>query len=195
MDFVSVIIAFSVGIGLAAACGFRVFLPPAIVSLAANLDWMTLEGQFSILGTWTAFAILTFAVLFEVGGYYIPWIDNLLDSIATPVAGLAGILMSASVMTDFSPMMQWSIAIIAGGGAAGTIQLGTVATRMVSSGTTGGLGNPIVATVEAAASIFLVILALLAPILALIAFFILIIMAIRLISKWRAKKKAGPIPA
>ena len=129
-------------------------------------------------------------MILEVLAYYIPWLDNLLDTIATPSAVIAGTMMSAAVMGDVDPVIKWSISTIAGGGSSGTIQLGTVATRAVSTGTTGGLANPIVSTMEFVASIFMVILALLAPFLAVGAFILLIYFAVKFLMKWQSKKAA-----
>ena len=188
MDFLSLISAVSVGIGLSAACGFRIFLPPAMMSLAANLDWMELDGQFAMLDSWGAFAVLSAAVAFEIGGYFIPWIDNLLDIVATPAAALAGVFVSASMLGDFDPMLQWAVALIAGGGAAGTVQIGTVATRAASTGATGGLANPLISIVEAVAAVVLTILALLSPIIVLVALVALFYFGFKAISKLKLRK-------
>jgi hypothetical protein len=188
MDFLSLISAVSVGIGLSAACGFRIFLPPAMMSLAANLGWMELDGQFAMLDSWGAFAILSAAVAFEIGGYFIPWIDNLLDIVATPAAALAGVFVSASMLGDFDPMLQWAVALIAGGGAAGTVQIGTVATRAASTGATGGLANPLISLVEAVAAVVLTILALLSPIIVLVALVALFYFGFKAIRKLKLRK-------
>ena len=188
MDFLSLISAVSVGIGLSAACGFRIFLPPAMMSLAANLDWMELDGQFAMLDSWGAFAVLSAAVAFEIGGYFIPWIDNLLDIVATPAAALAGVFVSASMLGDFDPMLQWAVALIAGGGAAGTVQIGTVATRAASTGATGGLANPLISLVEAVAAVVLTILALLSPIIVLVALVALFYFGFKAIRKLKLRK-------
>jgi len=187
MEFLSLISAISVGIGLSAACGFRIFLPPAMMSLAANLDWMELDGQFAMLDSWGAFAILSAAVAFEIGGYFIPWIDNLLDIVATPAAALAGVFVSASMLGDFDPMLQWAVALIAGGGAAGTVQIGTVATRAASTGATGGLANPLISIVEAVAAVVLTILALLSPIIVLVALVALFYFGFKALSKLKLR--------
>ena len=188
MDFLSLIYAVSVGIGLSAACGIRIFLPPAMMSLAANLDWMELDGQFAMLDSWSAFAILSAAVAFEIGGYFIPWIDNLLDVVATPTAALAGVFVSASMLGDFDPMLQWSVALIAGGGAAGTVQIGTVATRAASTGTTGGLANPLIAIFEAIAAVVLTILALLSPIIGVIVLIAVFYFLFKMVGNLKQKK-------
>tara|TARA_B100000965_G_C19589398_1_gene757243 strand:- start:1315 stop:1896 length:582 start_codon:yes stop_codon:yes gene_type:complete len=161
MDVIQIILSLSLGLGLAAACGFRVFIPPLMMGVASRFDLYQLEGSFTWVGETWAIAIFSVATLLEVGGYFIPWIDNLLDTIATPAAILGGIFVtSASLEGEMDPSMQWMLSIIAGGGVSGVVQLGTVATRIISTGTTGGLANPLISLLEAVASIICIILSL-----------------------------------
>jgi hypothetical protein len=149
MNGMEPILAIFVGVGLAAACGFRVFVPMLVMSIAARSGHLSLNEHFDWIGSNPA--ILTFAVAtaLEIGGYYIPWLDNLLDSIATPAAGVAGTIATAACISDMNPMLTWSLAIIAGGGSAIAVQGLTVVTRGASSLTTGGIGNPVISTAEA----------------------------------------------
>jgi hypothetical protein len=153
------------GIGLAAACGFRVFVPLLGMSAASLSGHLDLSPGFEWIGTWPALACFATATGLEVAAYYVPWIDNALDSIATPVAVVAGTLVVASVMGDMSPLLKWSLAAIAGGGTAGIVQSGTVALRGTSTLTTGGFANFLVATAELVASVCTTLLALLVPVL------------------------------
>lgn len=157
-----------VGIGLSAACGFRVFVPMLALSIAALTGFFPLGSSFAWLGTWPALIAFACATLLEIGAYYIPWLDNLLDSIMTPLAIAAGITMTAALGDDLHPLLKWSLAVIAGGGISGLIQSGTVALRAGSTATTGGLANPIVSTLELMGSVLMVILALLIPVLAIV---------------------------
>ena len=159
MEILEIILSLSLGLGLAAACGFRIFIPPLMMGVGSRFDLYDLEGSFIWVGEDWAIAVFAIATLLEIGGYYVPWIDNLLDTVATPAAVIGGIFVtSASLEGDVDPSLQWILATIAGGSSAGVIQLGTVATRAVSTGTTGGLANPIVSTLEAIASVVCVIL-------------------------------------
>jgi uncharacterized protein DUF4126 len=151
------------GIGLSAACGFRVFVPLLIMSIAALSGHLTLAQGFDWIGTYPALVAFAIATSIEIAGYYIPWLDNLLDSIASPAAVIAGTLVTASLVADVSPFLKWSLAIIAGGGAAGVVQGTTVAARGASSLVTAGLGNPLIATIELGGSIFTSLIALLVP--------------------------------
>ena len=191
MDLLQLILSLSLGLGLAAACGFRVFIPPLMMGLASRSDLYELEGDFVWVGETWAIGVFAIATLAEIGGYYIPWIDNLLDTIATPAAIIGGIFVtSASLEGETNPAMQWILAVIAGGSTAGVIQIGTVATRAVSTGTTGGLGNPVVSTLEAIASIVCVVLAMFATFIIGIIVIILIWKAISYILKNREETKA-----
>ena len=159
MDILEIILSLSLGLGLAAAWGFRIFIPPLVMGVGSRFDLYDLGGSFIWVREDWAIAVFAIATLLEIGGYYVPWIDNLLDTIATPAAIIGGIFVtSASLEGDVDPSIQWILATIAGGSTAGVIQLGTVATRAVSTGTTGGLANPIVSTLEAIASVVCVIL-------------------------------------
>src|SRR5438094_7023125 len=121
------------GIGLSAACGFRVFVPLLVMSIASLSGHLTLAHGFEWIGSYPALIAFAVATCVEIAGYYIPWVDNLLDTIATPAAIVAGILVTASVMMDVSPFVKWTLAIIAGGGAAGLAQGTTVLARGASS--------------------------------------------------------------
>ena len=161
MDIVQILLSLSLGLGLAAACGFRVFIPPLMMGVGSRLDLYKLEGSFVWVDDNWAIAIFAVATLLEIGGYFIPWIDNLLDTVATPAAIIGGIFVtSASLEGELDPSAQWTLSVIAGGSVSGVIQLGTVATRAISTGTTGGLANPIISLLEAVASILCILISL-----------------------------------
>jgi len=148
------IMSILIGIALSATCGFRVFVPLLAVNIgtrakdADGQPLIELAAGFNWLSSDIAMMIFLVAAIFEIGGYYIPWIDNLLDSVASPAAIVAGTLITASFITGMDPWLQWLLALIAGGGVAGAVQATTVVTRASSTVTTGGLGNPIVSSVE-----------------------------------------------
>lgn len=158
-----------IGLGLAAACGFRVFVPLLIMSLAsrAGVGQLVLGPNFTWIGSTPALLTFSAATILEIAGYYIPWVDNLLDTIATPTAVIAGILVTASAMTtDVSPFLKWTLAVVAGGGTTAAFQGITSVTRHISSFTTGGLGNPVLATAEAGGAAMLSVLAITLPVIA-----------------------------
>jgi hypothetical protein len=158
------VVAICLGVGLSAACGFRVFVPLLGMSAAALAGQVGLSPEFEWVGTWPALACFATATVLEIAAYYVPWIDNALDTIATPAAVVAGTIVTAAVLGDAPPLVKWSAAVIAGGGMAGLVQTATVALRGTSSATTGGFANWIVATGELVASICTTLLALLVPV-------------------------------
>jgi hypothetical protein len=107
-------LSIALGIGLAAATGFRVFLPLLVASVAAHTGHLHLGESFSWLDSVPAMTMLGAAALAEVAAYYIPLVDNLLDTIAAPAALIAGTVISAAVMTDLPSLVKWTTAIIAG---------------------------------------------------------------------------------
>ena len=155
------------GVALAAATGFRVFLPMLIVSGAAYTGHLPLAESFAWLGTPTALTMLGVAALVEILAYYVPGVDNLLDSLATPAALVAGTIVSAAVMTDVPPMVKWTAAVIAGGGVAGLTQGAAALLRAKSTILTGGIGNWVIATAELGGALLVTLLALAAPLAAL----------------------------
>lgn len=201
------IMAIFAGVGLAAACGFRVFVPLFIASLAANtgVDMFgdvnfeqMLGADFEWLGSTPVTVALGIATVLEIGSYYIPWIDNALDTIATPAAVVAGTFITGAMMPDFlgDGSFKWIVSTIAGGGTAGVVQGASVITRGTSTATTGGVGNPLVSTAELGGSILTAGLAILIPIVAGIVVIILLYYFIRTIVRFfknrAARKKAEP---
>ncbi len=167
MDGFQTFLSICLGIGLSAACGFRVFVPLLCLSIASLTGHVHLDHNFAWIGTMPAVIAFAAATILEIAAYYIPFVDNLLDSIAVPTATAAGILVAALAMTDVDPFWRWTLAIIAGGGLATSTQLATTKVRALSSATTAGIGNPFLASLEAIVASILSIISLLWPILAL----------------------------
>ena len=177
------LISVAIGLGLAAACGFRVFTPLLIAGIAAHYGQLPLAGGFDWLGTTPALIAFGSATILEIGAYYIPWLDHALDLIATPAAVTAGMIAAASVVTDLPPLLKWTVTIIGGGGAAGLIQAATVLLRLKSTALTGGLGNPVVATAEAAGSVIASIVAIVLPLVAVAVLIAGMVLVLRLRSR------------
>ena len=172
------------GIGLAAATGFRVFLPMLVMSVAAYTGHLQLDNSFAWLATPSALTMLGVAAVAEILAYYVPGVDNLLDALATPAAFVAGTVVSAAVITDLPPMVKWTAAVIAGGGMAGIMQGMTAILRAKSTVLTGGLGNSLIATAQLVGSLLVSLLTLAAPLaaLALVVFFLGL--TIHLVRSW-----------
>lgn len=172
-------LSIALGIGLAAATGLRLFVPMLVVSAASYGGYLPLSESFAWLATPAALILLGVAALVEILAYYVPGLDNLLDTLATPAAFGAGTIVSAAVITDLPPMVKWAAAIIAGGGIAGLTQSLTTVVRAKSTMMTGTLGNPAVATAELGGSLIVSLLALVAPLLTALVIVVLLWFAIR----------------
>jgi Domain of unknown function (DUF4126) len=190
MSELDIVVSVALGVGLAAAVGFRVFLPLLVMSGAAYGGLLTLSDGLEWLATPTALAMLSVAALLEILAYYAPGVDNLLDTIATPAALVAGTIAAAAVMTDLPPTVRWTTAVIAGGGAAGVTQSITSLLRAKSTVLTGGLGNAAVSTSEAGGALLVSVLALLAPLAALALVVVFCWFAIRFM-RWVARRTSA----
>ncbi len=188
----NIIAALCLGIGLSAACGFRVFIPPLALSIAAHGGMLQLSSEWEWLASESAITILSIAATVEVFAYFIPWVSNFLDSIEIAIAPIAGMFMTASTLSmagDFDPTLLWILTVIVGGATAETVELGTSITRLGASVTTAGMGSPIVGFVEAISSIVISILAIALPILSTLLVIFLLIYGIRRILKFIVKRK------
>jgi len=187
------VLSVGVGLGLAAAAGFRVFVPLLVLSVAARAGYVPLSSGFEWIASTPALLAFGSATVLEIGAYYVPWLDNLLDALAAPAAIVAGVIASASVMTDLPPVLKWSVALIGGGAAAGVVHTSTSLLRLKSTATTAGLANPIVATTELIGSVATSVLAIVLPLLALL-LIALVLFVIYRVSR-RLLRRTGPAPA
>jgi hypothetical protein len=167
LPWTDVMLSLVVGISLAAAVGLRVFVPLLVLGSAGRLGWITLQPDFVWLSSNLGLGTLAIAAMVEIAAYYVPTIDNAFDLLAGPAALVAGVLAIAAVTGDLPAPLRWSLAVIAGGGTAGVVQGLTTIARLKSTGLTGGLANPIVATFELLGSATVALLAVLTPFVAL----------------------------
>jgi hypothetical protein len=189
------LLSIGIGLGLAAACGFRVFVPLLVASIAAQAGYLSLAPGFEWVGTQPALYAFATATVLEILAYYIPWLDNALDAIATPAAVIAGMLVGAAVFTDLPPFLKWSLAIIAGGAAAGMVQGATSLLRLKSTALSGGLANPVLSTLELVGSFVMAAMALMAPVVALLLAVALCVGAFRLAGRILFGRRGNPGPS
>ena len=188
MEAFDIIISIFLGIGLAAAVGFRVFLPLLMLRLAGYYGIIPINESWQWVGSLTTIIVMGIATLVEIFGYYIPWFDNLLDTIALPLATLAGTAIMVATVTDLNPVITWVLAIIAGGGTAAAIKGNTAAARLTSTATTGGIGNPVLSTVETGTSIVMAVASIFVPIIGFILVLFLFYVIFRFYKKLRKKR-------
>lgn len=180
-----VLSAVALGLGLAAAAGFRVFVPLLLAGLAARVGHLPLAAGFGWLDDTLVLVVLAVAALLEVAAYFIPWFDNLLDAAAAPAAVTAGVLLMAAALVDYPTWLQWTLAVIAGGGTAGLLHGALAGLRLGSTVTTGGLANPAMATFETGAATALTVIAVMVPLLSVAVVVFMISRSVRLITRRR----------
>ncbi|MBF8151085.1 DUF4126 domain-containing protein [Winogradskyella sp. F6397] len=179
------ILSICLGIGLSASVGFRVFLPLFALSLAAYCNVWELNESWQWIGSTAAVITLGIATLVEIVAYYIPLVDNALDTIAMPLATIAGTAVMVSTVADLSPVITWALAIIAGGGTAAAVKSSASATRVGSTVSTAGFGNPVVSTIETGSSVVMSIVSIFLPILAFILVLFIFYLVFKLFKKFR----------
>ncbi len=179
-----------IGISLSATTGFRLFIPLLVLSGCSLVGWVELSPKFAWIGTYQVFAALFIAAVLETAAYFFPYIDNLLGSAATPVKILAGMLITASVMVEMSPMLTWTLAIILGGGSAlgGSVVSNTA--HAGSTATTGGFVNPFLSMFESIVAFVLSILSILVPVIAIVVFILITIMVVKIYRRLRRGRLA-----
>lgn len=185
-DSFDLLFSVALGIGLAAATGFRVFIPLLVAGLAARAGWLPLTESFAWLQSTPALVALGTAAVLETLAFYIPGLDHLLDVLAGPLAVVAGVVASVSVMVDVPPQIRWPIAVIAGGGIAALTKGTTALIRAKTAAMTGGLGNPVVSTAETAGAATVSILAIVAPLICLLGAIAIVVWAIRRLRRSRS---------
>lgn len=181
---IGVLSALLAGISLSAASGLRVFIPILALGLAGRYELLPISEQFAWMTSDLVLLIVGIAALLEVGSYYIPLVDNLLDLVATPAAMAGGTVILASLLPEMNGAAQWGTAALLGGGSAGLVQGSTVLARGLSTASTGGIGNPLLATGETGGSLLAVILAILMPVI----FGLLVILGLIFLLAWSIRK-------
>ncbi|MEO0571370.1 MAG: DUF4126 domain-containing protein [Bacteroidota bacterium] len=183
------VISIFLGVGLAASAGFRVFLPLFALSLAAYFNLWDLNPNWEWIGSLAAVLTLGVATVVEIFAYFIPWVDNALDTISLPLAAIAGTAVMVSTVADLDPVVTWSLAIIAGGGTASAIKGANAAGRLTSTATTGGLANPIVSSVETGTAAVVSTTSIFFPVVAAVLVIIILAIIFRIYRRLRPKIK------
>lgn len=178
-----------IGVGLAAACGFRVFVPLLVMGATARLGWFDPSPGFAWLAATPALVAFAAATALELAAAHVPWVDHALDVIAAPLAVMAGALTMAGALGEASPLLRWSLALIAGGGTAGLFHGLNAMLRVGSTATTAGFGNPVFATIETAGSFVLALVAVLVPLAGLA---VGILLAVLIMRQRRRQRAAAP---
>jgi len=182
------------GVALAAVCGYRIFVPLLVMGIAGLAGYMQFADGFQWISSYPAVIIFGVATILEIAGYFIPHVDNFLNAISLPVGVVAGVIVAASVITDMDPMLKWTLAIIAGGGAATLTSLLSNGVHHASTAVSAGFANPVVSTAESAGTVAASVLSIAIPALSVVFVIALIVMSVvffRFIKRRKKDRKPG----
>jgi hypothetical protein len=185
----------AMGFALAAAAGLRAFLPIFVAGVLARLGYLELGHSFAWMASTPALVVFGSAVAFEFLGDKVPYLDHLLDAGGTFVKPVAATILAASLITEFDPLVATTIGLVSGGAVAGAVHVLKGSARVVSTGVTGGLGNPFLSFIEDAIAAVGIVLAFLLPVFAaLLALGLLAYAVERLTRGMRRRSRASPGP-
>ncbi|MEY2847182.1 MAG: hypothetical protein RL076_2728 [Chloroflexota bacterium] len=187
-EYAVVVFGVVTGVALSAVAGVRIFLPFLVAAIAVKLGIIEVANDFAWISSWPALAVFATAALTEVLAYYIPVIDHALDVLGSPAAIVAGSLLTASMVVGMDEWLRWSLAIIAGGGIAGSLHVGKTLLRGASTATTAGLANPLLATGEMIGSTLVAIAAIWIPVVVVVLAIIMLILLARAIIQRRNRQ-------
>lgn len=180
------ILAIAMGVSLAACAGLRAFLPLLAVGVASRFQWLPIQESFQWIGSNEALVTLGVATVAEVLADKVPVLDHALDVIHSFARPVAGALVATSSFYTLPPTYALALGIILGAPLAGGLHFARAGTRVASTATTGGLGNPVLSTAEDLAAGTGVLLAQVAPLLTLV----LIAVALFFAFRWARGRQA-----
>ena len=189
MGFGETFLAILTGLGLSVACGFRVFIPPLVVSIAAQTGNLELTESFQWLGEWPTLIALSIATVGDVIAHEFPVVDDVLNVVEAPLVPIAATILSVSLLTDMDPLLKWGLAAIAGGGSAGALHVARSFLKSLLNASTAGVSTPVVSLVEDAAALVTPILVILAPIFVLFLFLVVVGVTALALKKWMGKRR------
>jgi hypothetical protein len=181
-----VVAAVAAGIVLAACSGLRAFLPLLGVGLAGRFEHWPLAPSVHWLGSDPALIALSVATLVEVAADKVPIVDHALDVMHTVLGPVAAVLVSVSAWSQLAPQHAVLLSILTGVPLAAGVHALSAGVRLTSTGLTGGLANPLLSIGEDGVTAVTVILAFVAPILALVVLLAGVI--------WLIRRRRRPAP-
>ncbi|THF85075.1 DUF4126 domain-containing protein [Deinococcus sp. KSM4-11] len=175
-------------LGLSGAAGLNAFIPLLLVGLLNRFGVMHLAQPYDLLSTtWVLVGVGVLGALDFVGDK-IPGVDHVLHLVGGVVNAAAGAILFASHtgVADIPPALSMALGLIVAGGVHAT----RAAVRPVATATTAGLGNPVVSTVEDGTSLLLSVLAVFAPVLAVLVLAAVVVFGYRMWSRLGGRRRA-----
>ena len=178
------------GLGLAAATGFRTFLPLLMLSVAAHfsLFGIDLNHSFGWVGSTGALVALALATVVELLADLIPVVDNALSLAGNVTRPIAAVLAAGAVFHSLDPSTAAIAGLIIGAPTALAFSTAQTGTRAASTVTTAGLGNPIISVLEDIVSFFTSLISIIVPIV------VPILLAVLGYFLWKGWRRFRPAP-
>lgn len=151
------------GLGLAATCGLRAFLPLLVINLLALTGFVELGEGYAFMAHWTATLAFATATIAEFAADKFPGFDHTMDAAGTVLRPTAAAVAASSMIAHFDPLAGVILGLIGGAAVAAGVQLAKAKVRVATTAVTGGLGNWVVSLVEDAVTVTSVTIAVLAP--------------------------------
>ncbi|HOY67776.1 MAG TPA: 1-acylglycerol-3-phosphate O-acyltransferase [Candidatus Ozemobacteraceae bacterium] len=160
------------GICLSACTGFRAFLPPLLIGIVYRFfpGWLHIGQGLAFLAQTPVLIALLVAAAVEATADKIPVVDHALDAIELPVKMVLSALVTVTILPDGDlKSIFLLIALVLGQSATVSVHAGKTGLRAASTVTTGGTANPLISFVEGVIAGVGTVLALVVPVLAVIA--------------------------
>lgn len=184
------ILALVAALGLSSTAGLRAVATLFAIGVVSDISiggqpLLPLQGNFHVLGSTPVLIVLGVLTVVEVIIDKFPVLDSLNDIIHTVIRPVVGGVIVAGTANSLSDTNVW-VAAAVGAILAFSVHATKSTTRVASTATTAGVGNPIISVIEdllSVGSILLVVVAkalaiLVAPILGLILLIAAIVIAV-----------------
>lgn len=197
MEITSAVSAVLGAFGLSGAAGLNAWLPLLAVGIADRFGWIDLGSSYGWLSSTPALIAIGLVFLLDLVGDKIPALDSVLHGIGTLIAPASGAILFTAE-SSISSHMPPAVAAVLGAITAGSVHVGRSMARPFITGTTAGVGNPVVSSAEDGTSLALTVLALAVPVVAFVVVLILLIVlgwiafrAARWMRRRRERKDSG----
>ncbi len=172
--------------GLSASAGLNAYIPLLIIALTARFtDWIELSSPYNLIESWWAIGVIAVLLVVEVLADKFPVADHINDAIATFIRPTAGALLFAAAAGNVENMNQ-IFSLVLGLLTAGGVHAAKATARPMVTATTGGLGNPVVSTLEDIAALVTSLVAILMPALIAVA---MLVFGLFLIGWWGRRRQ------
>ncbi|MGW5109188.1 DUF4126 domain-containing protein [Nocardia sp. NPDC004123] len=196
MEITSAVGAVLGAFGLSGAAGLNAWLPLLVVGVADRAGWIDLGSSYGWLSSTPALIGIAVLLVLDLVGDKIPALDSVLHGVGTLVAPVSGAILFTAE-TSLSSHLPLAVAAVLGAVTAGSVHAGRTVARPLVTGTTVGVGNPVVSTAEDGVSLALTILALAVPVVAFIVLLIVLIglgrLAFRAVRRLRGRRGSSKL--